>query len=274
MNWKNLFTARSQPTWPESFFFGVATADHQCEAYDPAREDIRDVWERERKLVMRGKATDFENRFAEDVALARRMGCRAFRFSIAWSRVEPAPGQFDDAAFDVYRRLIAAIRGAGMQPILTLHHFTWPLHVEKRGGMIGDGFPALYASYVTEVVKRLGKGVRYWITFNEPSQLVYGYIKPWWQTDYFVPPGLPEKIEEGVDEGVKKTVGNFQAPRPQEPAYPPELLDRIAPPSRTRAFEDLLEATHQGFGQVLDVHRIITYDQGPVTEYCNNVSFY
>ena len=92
--------ARSQPALPESFLFGVATADHQCEAYDPAREDIRDVWERERQLVMRGKATDFENRFAEDVELARQLGCRAFRFSIAWSRVEPAPGQFDDAAFD------------------------------------------------------------------------------------------------------------------------------------------------------------------------------
>ena len=54
--------------------FGVATADHQCEAYD-GHDDIRDVWERVRGLVARGKATDFWNRYGEDVELARGLGC-------------------------------------------------------------------------------------------------------------------------------------------------------------------------------------------------------
>jgi beta-glucosidase/6-phospho-beta-glucosidase/beta-galactosidase len=153
---------------------------------------MRDVWERERRLVMRGKATDFQNRFAEDVELAKELGCTAFRFSLAWSRIEPAPGQFDHVTFDYYRRLISAICTAGMEPILTLHHFTWPMHVQQRCGMISDEFPLIYARYVTEVVKRLGQDVRYWITFNEPSQLIYGYVKPWWEPNYFAPPGLPE----------------------------------------------------------------------------------
>jgi beta-glucosidase/6-phospho-beta-glucosidase/beta-galactosidase len=159
---------RSLPALPGAFLFGAATADHQCEAYDPARQDIRDVWERERQLVTRGKATDFEHRFQEDIELARQLGCTAFRFSIAWSRVEPLPGQFDDAAFDYYRRLLAAIQSAGMEPVITLHHFTWPVHVQQRGGMIGLEFPALFARYVTEVVNRLGQDVRrgVWITFN------------------------------------------------------------------------------------------------------------
>lgn len=183
---------RPAPKLPEQFIFGVATADHQCEAYDPRYEDIRDVWERRRVLTPRGRATDFWNRYPEDVGLARSLGCSAFRFSIAWSRVEPSPGQFNDAAFDHYRRLIETIRAAGMEPILTLHHFTWPLHVEARGGMIADDFPAIFARYVAEVVNRLGRLVRYWITFNEPTQLIYGYIKPWWERDYVVPPGLPE----------------------------------------------------------------------------------
>ncbi len=164
MNLQNAFDVlrgtRSMPTLPASFLFGVATADHQCEAYAPSREDIRDVWEREHRLVMRGKATDFENRFEEDIELARQLGCKAFRFSIAWSRVEPAPGQFDKAAFDYYGRLIAAIQSAGMEPVITLHHFTWPVHVQQRGGMIGHEFPALYTRYVTEVVNRLGQAVR------------------------------------------------------------------------------------------------------------------
>ena len=70
--------------------FGVATADHQCEAYEARWEDIRDRWERERELTPRGRATDFWVRYREDVELARRLGCTAFRFSVAWARVEPS----------------------------------------------------------------------------------------------------------------------------------------------------------------------------------------
>lgn len=176
---------------PESFMFGVATADHQCEAYDRNFEDIRDVWERRRSQTLRGKATDFWNRYPEDVDLAQKLGCKMFRFSIAWSRVEPSPGEFNEAAFDHYRQLIEKIRAAGMEPIVTLLHFTWPLHVEQRGGLIAADFPAIFARYATEVANRFGKLVRYWITLNEPSQLIYGYVKPWWERAYFMPPGMP-----------------------------------------------------------------------------------
>lgn len=195
---------------PASFLFGVATADHQCEAYVPEIEDIRDVWERERGLTVRGQATDFWNRYAEDVELARSLGCTMFRFSIAWSRVETAPGQFSDAAFDHYREVIATIRAAGMEPLLTLHHFTWPVHLEARGGMVADEFPGIFERYAEEVAKRLGDDVRFWITFNEPTQLVYGYIKPWWERDYFVPPGLPEgaTLDEQMD-AVSRLIRNL-----------------------------------------------------------------
>ncbi len=169
---------QSYPPLPESFIFGVATADHQCEAYEAEYEDIRDVWERRRQLTLRGRATDFWTRYPEDIGLAQGLGCKAFRFSLAWSRLEPKPGEFNDEAFAHYQQMIEAIHAAGMEPVMTLHHFTWPVHVEERGGLIGDDFPAIYTNYVTEVAKRLGQQVRYWITFNEPSQLVYGYIKP------------------------------------------------------------------------------------------------
>lgn len=182
---------RPTPALPEHFMFGVANADHQVEAYLPELEDIRDVWERERNLTMRGRATDFWNRYPEDIALAKSLGCTAFRFSIAWSRVEPRPGEYDEAAFEHYRRVLEAIRAAGMEPVVTLHHFTWPVHIEQRGGMIAEEFTQLFARYTAEVVNRLGKLVRFWVTFNEPTQLVYGYVKPWWEPNYFVPPGLP-----------------------------------------------------------------------------------
>ncbi len=176
---------------PESFLFGVGTADHQCEAYDPRYEDIRDVWERRLNQTPRGRATDFWHRYPEDITLAQSVGCQAFRFSLAWSRLEPEPGQWNEEAFQHYQTVINTIQAAGMEPIVTLHHFTWPIHIEARGGFLSPDFPTWFAQYTDEVVRRIGKTIRYWITFNEPNQLIYGYIKPWWQPNYFMPPGLP-----------------------------------------------------------------------------------
>ena len=179
------------PALPESFMFGVNTADHQCEAYEQDFEDIRDVWERLRDQTLRSKATDFWNRYPEDITLAKNLGCKAFRLSIAWSRVEPSPGNFNNTAFEHYIQLLEQIREAGMKSVVTLHHFTWPIHVESRGSMIAEDFPVIFANYAREAVRQLGDLVDYWMTFNEPSQLIYGYVKPWWESEYFVPPGLP-----------------------------------------------------------------------------------
>jgi beta-glucosidase/6-phospho-beta-glucosidase/beta-galactosidase len=169
--------------------FGVATADHQAEAFDPTLPDFRDEWERLAGQTLRGKATDFWNRYPEDIGLARDLGCKIFRFSIAWSRVEPAPSQFDASVLEHYRQIASAIRDAGMLPLVTLHHFTWPVHVQERGGMISQNFPTWYQAYVARVVEAIGDLVPYWISFNEPNLLVYGYVKPWWQEEYLVPPG-------------------------------------------------------------------------------------
>jgi beta-glucosidase/6-phospho-beta-glucosidase/beta-galactosidase len=169
--------------------FGVATSDHQFESFDPERPDYRDVWEQQQKQTPRGGATDFWNRYPEDIQLARELGCKLFRFSVAWSRVEPKPGEWDKAALEHYRSVALEIRKAGMMPLVTLHHFTWPIHVEERGGMTTADFPHWFAAYVTKVANCLGDLVPYWITFNEPNLLVYGYVKPWWQPFFLVPPG-------------------------------------------------------------------------------------
>ncbi|HXW76122.1 MAG TPA: family 1 glycosylhydrolase, partial [Candidatus Eremiobacteraceae bacterium] len=174
------------------FRFGVATADHQCEAYD-GHDDIRDVWERVRGLTPRGTATDFWNRYKEDIDLAKGLGCRAFRLSLAWARLEPEPGQWSDTAFSHYRDVLQYLRDAGMKTVITLHHNTWPLHVQAAGGgkgMLDPGFPARMTAYAREVAQRLGDLIDYYVTLNEPNQLVYGFIKGFWMRSYPVPPGL------------------------------------------------------------------------------------
>ncbi|MBV9275711.1 MAG: family 1 glycosylhydrolase [Verrucomicrobia bacterium] len=172
-----------------NLLFGVATSDHQAESFDAGVPDFRDEWEKLVRQTLRGKATDFWNRYPEDIRLARDLGCKIFRFSVAWSRVEPRPNQFDTAVLDHYRQIASTVRDAEMVPLVTLHHFTWPVHVQERGGMTAEHFPIWYRAYVEQVVDAIGDLVPYWISFNEPNLLVYGYVKPWWQETYLMPPG-------------------------------------------------------------------------------------
>ena len=189
------------PPFPPTFVFGCGNSDSQCEAFEEPFADIRDLWYERRRLTERGRATDFWNRFPEDVALARDLGCGMFRFSVAWARVEPTFGIWNQSALDHYRKVAETILAAGMQPLVTLHHFTWPVHIEERGGLLADDFPSTFATYVTKVAQRLAPEVKHWITINEPNVLTFGYQKPWWERNYFQPPGLPPdagSLEQGA----------------------------------------------------------------------------
>lgn len=158
---------------PSDFLFGVANADHQCEAFDPDHPDVWDWWEASGMVPQsRGRATDFWNRFEEDVELARGLGCNAFRFSISWARVEPRPGVPDPKALDHYATVVDCIRRTGMTPIVTLMHMAWPMHVQERGGLLAPEFPDWFRQYAAWVGEALGGKVSYWLTFNEPDGLV------------------------------------------------------------------------------------------------------
>ena len=152
---------------PQSFLFGVAISDHQAEEFD-ARfpPDIWDLWERREGVVPRGRATDFWNRWEEDVLNAHRLGCRAFRFSISWTRVEPRPGEFDTEVLDHYRAIVLRLRELDMQPIVTLCHFVWPQHVEDRGGVHSDQFASWFAAYASRGRAAVDPHAGYWSPLN------------------------------------------------------------------------------------------------------------
>ena len=182
--------------------FGVSISDHQSEASDDRFPvDTWDVWERRDGVVPRGNATDFWNRWEEDVLNAHRLGCRAFRFSIAWARVEPRPGEFDPVALDHYRTIVVRLRELGMEPIVTLCHFVWPQHVEERGGLRSEQFATWFAAYAARVRAALEPHVRYWLTFNEPNILLQGFYKLWFQSDFAFPPGhrLGAPVNDQID---------------------------------------------------------------------------
>ncbi|NTZ43187.1 glycoside hydrolase family 1 protein [Altererythrobacter sp. SALINAS58] len=153
--------------FPANFIWGSATAAHQVEGSN----FNSDCWalEHARPSLFRepsGDAVDQWNRFADDVALLAALGLTSYRFSIEWARVEPNEGEFSTAALDHYQRCIDACLQRGIEPIITLHHFTAPIWLARKGGMTSSEFPERFARYCEHCVRAL-KGFSIVCTLNE-----------------------------------------------------------------------------------------------------------
>jgi beta-glucosidase len=170
-------------TFPKGFLWGAGTSSHQVEGNNTNNDWWQ--WEQNIPLKMRsGRACDEWNRFEEDFKTAQSLGFTAYRFSLEWSRIEPLPGQFDGSALERYRKMILSLKSKGMEPIVTLNHFSIPLWFANKGGWLSDESPGLFARYARKAVEALGSDVHYWITLNEPVSYAYeGYMIGKW------PPG-------------------------------------------------------------------------------------
>src|SRR6202035_1373581 len=124
------------PSWfPSDFLFGAATAAHQIEGGNVNS----DWWEFEHHpdsgvRDVSGDACDSWHRWGEDLDLVASLGLNAYRFSVEWARVEPEPGEYSIAALDHYLRVAEGCRARGLVPVVTLHHFTLPRWMARRGG--------------------------------------------------------------------------------------------------------------------------------------------
>lgn len=158
----------------DAFMWGVSSAGYQCEGDEHNSQWA--AWENAGKTKDRsGKAVDFYHRYEEDIQLAKAMGVNAFRLSVEWSRIEPVKGQIDTEQLAYYKRLIQTVRKYGMEPLVTLTHFTYPHWLDfdtDHDGLTGWEDPDTvdaYLSYVSLIGREMGTDVRYWITFNEPN---------------------------------------------------------------------------------------------------------
>lgn len=115
-------------------------------------------------------ACDHYHRYREDVALMKWLGLKAYRFSIAWPRVQPlGQGAWNEAGFDFYDRLIDELLAAGIKPHATLYHWDLPaaLH-DSIGGWTSRRIVPLFADYAAEVARRFGDRLESIATLNEP----------------------------------------------------------------------------------------------------------
>jgi beta-glucosidase/6-phospho-beta-glucosidase/beta-galactosidase len=158
---------------PADFRFGVATAGFQIEGgYNGDGEPANNWagWERAGRVEPSGIALDFWRRAEEQLDRAVDAGCDAFRLSVEWARCEPADGVVDDTAFDRYAAILDACAERGLQPLVTLHHFTHPAWLGPNFWLTPDS-PDRFAAWAALAVSRLATRCRHWVTTNEPNVL-------------------------------------------------------------------------------------------------------
>ncbi|MGA7416417.1 MAG: family 1 glycosylhydrolase [Acidimicrobiales bacterium] len=170
--------AETTISFPDGFLWGAATAAHQIEGGNVNN----DWWDWEHApatpcAYSSGDACDSWERPDEDAALVAGLGLGAYRFSLEWSRIEPAEGEFSRAALDHYRRMAVACRDHGVVPVVTFHHYTVPRWFAALGGFESDQAPALFARFVERATAHLGDVVGMACTLNEPNVLaLMGYL--------------------------------------------------------------------------------------------------
>nr|WP_297423306.1 GH1 family beta-glucosidase [uncultured Actinotalea sp.] len=163
-------------TFPADFLWGAATASYQIEGavHEGGRgPSIWDTFSHTPGKVLHGDtgdvAADHYHRVAEDVALMKELGLQAYRFSIAWPRIQPTgrgPANAEGLAF--YSRLVDELRAAGIRPVATLYHWDLPQALEDEGGWTSRATAEAFADYARIVAEALGDRVWMWTTLNEP----------------------------------------------------------------------------------------------------------
>lgn len=167
--------ARAATSGSAPFLWGAATAGHQIEGNNVNA----DIWllEQVEPTVFAepsGDACDSLHRWREDVGLVRSLGLNAYRFSVEWARVEPAPGEFSQAYLDHYARIVDHCRAQGLAPVVTFNHFTTPRWFAAAGGWEQSGAPELFARYCDRVARAMADGISHALTFNEPNLALGG----------------------------------------------------------------------------------------------------
>ncbi|MCC6685523.1 MAG: family 1 glycosylhydrolase, partial [Fimbriimonadaceae bacterium] len=155
-----------------SFLWGVGSSAHQIEGHRLGRGDS--TWDRfseqPNKIADGFRADvgcDHYHRWREDLALMKDLGLTSARFSLSWPRVEPTEGAVGDWSF--YEALTDGYLAAGIEPIVNLFHWDFPLWAEDDGGWNDPRTADRFGRFAATAQSRLGDRVKTWLTFNEPN---------------------------------------------------------------------------------------------------------
>ena len=163
----------SKMDYPSDFIWGVATASHQIEG------DNSNNWthfEEQENKERSGRACEHWTRWEEDHLLLTELGVNSYRFSIEWSRIEPEQGEWDEDAIKIYSNMIDSLISKGIEPMITLHHFSHPIWFEDKGGFYNQENLVHFKNYCTKIFPYFSDRVSKWCTVNEPEVFsIMGY---------------------------------------------------------------------------------------------------
>lgn len=167
--------AQATMYFPKDFLWGTATSAVQVEGNN--RNSDWWAWEEQEGRILNsdrsGLACDWWENAEADLDRAAEMGTNAHRLSLEWSRIEPEPSVFDEAALARYREILQAMRQRGIDPMVTLHHFSNPLWLVEKGDFNSDIITDYFQRYTAKVVASLGDLTSKWVTINEPMVYIF-----------------------------------------------------------------------------------------------------
>ncbi|MET3600923.1 glycoside hydrolase family 1 protein [Martelella mangrovi] len=163
--------------FPDDFLWGASTSAYQTEGAwneDGKGPSIIDTYMHRAEGVADYKvASDHYHHYAEDVALFAELGLKAYRFSIAWSRIIPdGDGAVNPEGVAFYHRLIDALHERGIEPVVTMYHFDLPAALDDKGGWSDRNTVEAFVRYARVLFDEFGDKVRYWITINEQNMMI------------------------------------------------------------------------------------------------------
>ena len=171
-------------TFPEDFLWGAATASYQIEGAWNKHGKGESTWDRFSHTS--GKisnhdtgdvANDHYRLWKKDIGLMKKIGLKAYRFSISWPRVLPAGrGKVNQKGLDFYNKLVDTLLAADIIPFVTLFHWDLPQKLEDEGGWSSRSTADAFVEYADVITRSLGDRVKNWITHNEPAVVAWlGY---------------------------------------------------------------------------------------------------
>lgn len=162
--------------FPENFLWGASISAYQAEgAYqeDGKQPSIIDKYQHTEGVANFEVAADFYHHYKEDILLFKELGLKAFRFSIAWTRImDLEKGKINQKGIDFYHQVIDECFKQGIEPIVTMYHFDLPYSLEEQGGWSNRKTIDHFVEYVKVLFNEYGKKVNYWLTINEQNTMI------------------------------------------------------------------------------------------------------
>ena len=162
--------------FPSGFLWGASTSAYQVEGgvdEDGKSPSIIDMYEHPEGVADFSVASDHYHRYKEDIALFAEMGLKAYRFSVAWTRILPnGVGDVNEKGVAYYRDVIRECKKNGIEPIITMYHFDLPYCLEKKGGWSNRETIHAFVEYAEVLFQNFGEEVIYWLTINEQNTMI------------------------------------------------------------------------------------------------------